>query len=322
MSHTYSSIIKMLTSKQARLAGLLLAGAALTGCTSNFKDFKEIFSIGSDATFKRYKLPPLKEERQVFAPITVANQKVKPVVSVCRPASAAEHPQDNWPGVLMILPDAFPLKSGSFCADPLVQAFLGHGYSVIRSYFIDKDNKTIASLDHWGEDTVERSLAAIAMLAKDKQLKVVGTMGYGGGAIASLQVAQRLEGLDFAIAGNGIYDLEKAFAQGIGPEIEALKASDLRTSDEEFLERRSIAWDYMTLPKKVALYHGQLNQQISPEHAESFRDSLQASEFKVHFELIKNQGHNIEPVVHQRYLDVLLGDWPIPAKERKKPKGK
>lgn len=296
---------------------IVAASLGLAGCTSNFKDFQEIFSIGSDATFKRYKLPPLKEEQQVFP--AVASSEIKPVVSICRPASAAQHPQDNWPGVLMILPDSLPLKSGSFCADPLVQAFLGHGYSIARSYFKKPDGSTVASLDHWGEDTVQRAIAAIDHLAEAKNVTIVGTMGYGAAAIAAMQVAQRVAGLRFAIAGNGIYDLEKAFKQGIGPEVEALKASDLREKDDEFLERRSIAWDYMTLPKKVALYHGQLNQQIAPEHAESFRDSLQASEFKVHFELIKDQGHSIEPVVHQLYLDTLLSTWPELRHDPKKP---
>lgn len=309
MNSSFPGVIKMLTFSLALLG--------VTGCTSNFKDFKEIFSIGDDAKFKRYKLPPLKEEQQVFAELNVAGKAVKPVVSVCRPASAAEHPQDNWPAVLMILPDTFPLVSGSFCTDPIVQAFLGHGYSVVRSYFKGGDDKTIATLDDWGADTVERAMAAIDHLAKEKQVKVVGTMGYGGAAIAAMQVAQQLDGLRFAIAGNGIYDLEKAFKQGIGPEVEALKTSDLREKDDEFLERRSIAWDYMTLPKKVALYHGEVNQQIAPEHAESFRDSLQASEFKVHFELIKDQGHNIEPVVHQLYLDTLLKNWPEPSQKPK-----
>lgn len=313
---------------RSSLMATLLLGLT-SGCSSNFKDFQDIFSIGKDATFKKYKLPPLKEKNNVFPEVTIAGQAVRPVVSTCRPTSTVSPSTKTdvagvelaggeikeWPTVLMILPDTFELKPGSFCKDPLVQAFLGNGYSVARWYFQNSDDDIVATLDDWGSDTVDRALSAIAWLQSDRQLEVVGVMGYGAASIAALQVAQQKEGLKFAIAGNGIYDLEKALAQGIGPEIEALKGSDQRATDEEFLEKRSIAWDYMTLPKDVALYHGQLNQQVAAGHAESFRDNLQASEFRVHFELIKDQGHAIDPAVHQRYLDSLLKSWPAAPKK-------
>lgn len=293
----------------------LFAIGSLTGCSSNFKDFQEIFSIGKDAKLKRYKLPPVTEKVYLF-PETKASRAM---IATCRPSEASAG--KDWPAVLMVLPDTIPFTSGKFCADPLVQAFLGHGYSVARSAYVapkstPKNPETQGTLDSWGQTTVDRNLAAIKWLASAQQMKVVGVMGYGAATIAALQTAQQSEGLRFTIAGNGIYDLEKAFAQGIGPEVEALKSSPLRAEDDEYLEQRSIAWDYTELPKDIALYHGQLNQHIAPEHAESFRDSLEAAEFRVHFELIKDQGHALEPVVHQRYLDSLLKSWPAkPAKK-------
>ena len=133
-----------------------------------------------------------------------------------------------------------------------------------------------------------------------------GAYGYGLGAIASTLVAKRLGGLDFLILGGGVYDLEdtwqKTFDESLKKEIEVLRKSEGDTA----IEDRSIAYDISGLPKKVAIYHGTLDDVVPPTQAKAFGDSLESSgDYQVTLQMIEGVTHAIPEELHRKILENL-----------------
>lgn len=281
---------------------IFLGCLVLFSCSTNQKDFSDILAISKNDGPLQFDLKPKSQINSL--PIKYGKKTFNLHLEICY----SEKNKSPKGKVLFFIEEDFIYRGEKFCRSNIANTFLAHGFMVQRYWFEDNSKKTKFTLDNWGKHTnniTKKIVSAFDSPTSFPKIPLVGAYGYGAASIGAFQFAKQNQEISFLISGNGIYDLEHLLANNQSQLAERFKNSpEFKNSD--FFEVRSIAWDYLQLPKKIALYHGQTNKQAPPEDASAFRDLLKAAEFKIRFDLIAKENHSIDSIVHQRILFSIL----------------
>jgi pimeloyl-ACP methyl ester carboxylesterase len=210
-------------------------------------------------------------------------------------------------GTIVVTHDKTAFQDHDFCRDWLAQTILTKGYAVLA---VQRPGygKSTGIPDLAGPQSIAAMHAAVAEVPSKFGLPPVrGAYGYGVGVIAASLVAKKLGGLDFIVLGGGVYDLEDTLQKtsdlGLKKDIADLKKRD----GDRAIEERSIAYEVSGLPKKVAIYHGKLDNTVPFSQAKAFTDSLESSgEYKVSLQIIEGLSHDVSAPIHRKVLESLL----------------
>jgi hypothetical protein len=161
-----------------------------------------------------------------------------------------------------------------------------------------------------GDQDLGGPLTQTALLSLFDDLEdgpVVGLWGVNSATIAASFVARQTDEVQILILGNGMYDVEQAHQMTQDPQLKERLDQLVEKEGEMAYEWRSIAWDFSELPRQIYLYHGGQNQQIPASQAQDFRNSLEASEYKVELNVIDKQDQDLINRVHLAIIAQILG---------------
>lgn len=193
-----------------------------------------------------------------------------------------------------------------FCSGWLAQTFMRENFAVL-AVNLPGQGRSTGQQDFGGGQSVE----AIQAVIKDKQAtskvvsKISGIWGYQWGAVAAAFASKNLT-LKHLVIGNGIFDLERIQEGNFGKNLKQDIEKILDKEGENGVEVRSIAWDVEDLPKNILMYHGKDNAEVPAADAESFRDNLATSEYKVNLRVLDQIGYEAKDSVHMQILQVIL----------------
>lgn len=216
---------------------------------------------------------------------------------------------DATKSILLVNPNDRAFAAGTFCdQDWAAQTFLGLGYNVVAVNRPGFGGTTPAEKDFGGPASVA-AVNAVWMGASKKaavqQPRVIWATGVG--TIAAVFFSKNRTDVDQLVLGSGVYDAEEFLAQtnDAGLKAELVAARD-RSKDSAFMDKRSIAWDLAGLPKKFILYHGEKDEVVPKQQAETMKDSLAANQTEVKLELLMGIGYAIPENKHRLVLETLL----------------
>lgn len=189
------------------------------------------------------------------------------------------------------------------CKTPAAQAFLKHGLNVIA---INRPEK-----ETLGDDaSLDQVKETVDFLQKEDR-RLEGLWSMGEGSVLALRLARHYP-WKILIVGNGIYDWELAVKDSADQDFLARIKAMPGSSDPNFAEKRSAAWDLSGLPKVVYLYHGGKNSQIRSDQANQFRNSLAASEYRVELYILEEDTQDLRPDYHRGVLSKILENYQKP----------
>lgn len=201
------------------------------------------------------------------------------------------------PFILMLNPKGAPFKADT-CKSGFVQAFLQQDFNVLavnRPSVGQSEGKEIL-----GDDVSVKSLKGLIKDQRESGKTIDGIWGFEEASLLALRTAKATP-FKFLIIGNGIYDWEATLAEGKDPAyVKELRA--LQGLSGKFAEERSIAWDFVGLPKIVYLYHMQNDPHYPSSLAEAFRAALASNQFAVKLIELHDEKANLTPMVHQSVL--------------------
>jgi|GEM_PF-1351948 len=129
-----------------------------------------------------------------------------------------------------------------------------------------------------------------------------GIWGHSTGAIAALFSAKKEQGISYLAVGSAIFDTQETRDKAKDPFIVGGIERMVTAEGSKAHERRSIAWDAQGLPKKIFMYHGKDDQDVTYERATDFRDSLEGASYEVFFEGLDKTQHELPIELHFRIL--------------------
>ena len=201
------------------------------------------------------------------------------------------------PFIVMLNPKGSPFK-GDACKSGLVQAFLQQDFNVLavnRPSAGQSEGKELL-----GDDLSVGSLKALIKDQRESGKTIDAIWGFEEASLLALRTAKTTP-FKFMIIGNGIYEWDATLAEGKDPAyVKELKG--LQGQDQKFAEQRSIAWDFVGLPKSVYLYQMQNDPRYPSSQAEAFRAALAANQFSVKLIELRDEKANLTPVIHQSVL--------------------
>lgn len=188
---------------------------------------------------------------------------------------------------------------GSACSEWPAQVFLQQGYDVIAV-----NRPGYGASTGTNDLSGPHSIAAIkASLESAKAPQLSGIWGYDSGAIAAAFFAKQNPTLaSWLMLGGGIYDLEIVARTTTDESLKTLVTTLKAAEGEIFFERRSIAWDFSGLPKKLVLYHAKDDTMAPYSQKASFNDQLRTAEYKVFQNDIVAGGHNLPQQDHAQII--------------------
>ena len=215
--------------------------------------------------------------------------------------------------MLLMHSDRQGYDPASFCRGWHAQAFLSAGYDVVAINRPGFGNSS-GTPDFTGPTSIAAmAVLPIALASAKLPHAVTGVWGYGSGATAAALVAKQLKGLKFLMVGGGIYDYEEALRattdQATKADITAIK----KLGGDKAIEERSVAYEITALPPSITIYHG-ANDSVAPlNQAKAFADALISSgHYKVSYQLLNNQPHDIPWVYHRHVLEAMLNGVTAP----------
>lgn len=189
--------------------------------------------------------------------------------------------------------EAFDAKA---CKVGLVQAFLQQDFNVIavnrpgagksEGTEILGDDKTLASTD------------ALLKAQLESGKTISGIWGFEDSSPLAFRLAQSSP-FKYVIVGNGLYDWEATLAESKDADFVRELKGLAKDQEPTFVEKRSIAWDFGSLPKSVYLYHLESEARYPVSQAEAFRNALAANQYQVQFIKLRSETQTLTPLVHQ-----------------------
>lgn len=199
------------------------------------------------------------------------------------------------------------VKPEAACDQWDVQTFLKHGYNVILP-FRPGFYQSTGDKDFIGPHSIETlEVVHHDFLSKYNNQKVDGIWGYGEASIAAALIGRKLEEIQWLILGGGMYDME-SLSQSTKDATFKKILMDLKTALPSALSYRSIAFEIEGLPKKIYLYHGQLDEKVPLDEMKIFEDTLTAMEIDVKVQTLEKQGHNLPELLHRAAIEFMLDD--------------
>ena len=205
-----------------------------------------------------------------------------------------------------------PFQDPQACQDPLAQGFLYRDLSVL---FVSRPG----SMGYTGENdlggplTVAGTVAAIKSVLTQPQPELKGKLkvmwGYGSGAGVASLTARQIGGIESLILGGGFYDYEEVLSKSQSEILKNAIQKVKSSTGDKGMEFRSISYEILGLPSKIALYHGNLDTVAPLGQAKNFADSLRTSgEHQVTFKVLEKSGHWLKPMEHQHAILTLFAD--------------
>ena len=238
---------------------------------------------------------------QGHAPYSANGKPQKVSWFMCQIASPAG-------AVILAHDEAAGFDSATFCDLPEAQAFLAAGFHVAGF------NRPGFGASTGERDLVGKQSQQAALVAAKETLRansglnsaIVGAYGFGTGAAAASFFSKQSGNLQWLIAGGGIHDFEQAARTSSDGGLTSMIKKTTDQEGEVAYETRSIAYDVNGLPPRIAIFQGADDTVAPADQANSFRDSLAASQCKVTFQEIKGINHQINPNQIRQILDVMI----------------
>ena len=214
----------------------------------------------------------------------------------------------NKATALLMHSDQVGYDKRTFCSDWTAQAFLSKGFDVItvnRPGFGGSDGQR----DFIGETSLKAitTVAPIAVKAANIPNQVSVVWGYGTGASAAALASKRLSGVRLAILGGGIFDYEETLKASKDAALRKDLTNIKKSGGDKAFDDRSVAYDLKGLPPTLILYHGADDVVAPITQAKAFTDSLASNgSFKVTYQVVLSQGHDIPWVYHRHLVETLL----------------
>ena len=195
-----------------------------------------------------------------------------------------------------------------FCTGWIAQAFLASGYYVVALNRPGYGGSDGAPDFIGGASLVEISVVVPEAVAAARLPHPLTTVwGFDSGAAAAALAAKHLKGIITIVLGGGIYDYDDALRTTVDDYLRADLAAIKRTGGEKAFEDRSVAYDLNGLPRNVIIYHGANDKVVPISQAKLFNDSLTSNgRFKVTYQVVVAQGHDLPWVYHRHLLEALL----------------
>jgi hypothetical protein len=209
--------------------------------------------------------------------------------------SCSRNPKASY--IVMLNPKNAPFKADA-CKTGLVQAFLQLDYNVLavnRPGVGQSQGKELL-----GDDVSVESLKVLIREQREAGKTIDGIWGFEEASLLALRTAKTTP-FKLLIVGNGIYDWEATLNEGKDPGYVA-ELKKIQAGNGKFAEDRSIAWDYVGLPKTVYLYQMQNDPRFPSGQAEAFRAALAANQYGVKLIELRDEKAILTPVVHQSVL--------------------
>lgn len=276
---------------------LICWSLALTGCaTLNNENHADINQMDtSEAQFK----DTAYSVASGMADYTFAGGPQKAEWVVCKLKSPKS-------AIIVMHSDRAGYDKSKFCPGWVAQSFLSKGFDVIMVNRPGYGAST-GSPEFAGAQSMAAVVAGVKEgVDKGHALAPTGIWGYSSGATAAALVSRKIKGLQFALLGGGIYDLDDTLKKTadayIKSDIETIK----RTGGNAAIEDRSIAYDVSGLPKTMLIYHGKQDTSVPPSEAKAFSDALESSgDYKVKLQIIDGVSHVIPWAQHRKIVEVM-----------------
>lgn len=186
------------------------------------------------------------------------------------------------------------------CDGPEIQSFARSGLSVVAVNWADGANSS------WEFDLGgDRSLEVLSGYLDHFGRPFVGIWAVGQGSILAARLAKNTR-FQWALFGDGIYDFE-AYKESrlYSSQEQALKLLEASEGDQ-FLEKRSIAWDFDGFPARVYLYYNSCAEQILQSQAREFKGALSASNVSVSLKAVEVVGCRLSAEDHAYVIESFL----------------
>lgn len=209
---------------------------------------------------------------------------------------------------LIMHSDRAGYDKAKFCSGWIAQAFLASGYDVVTVNRPGYGGSDGAPDFSGGASLVEVAVVVPEAVAAAHLPHPLTTIwGYDTGAAAGALAAKHLKGVTTVVLGGGIYDYDDALRTTGDEYLRADLAAIKRTGGEKAFEDRSVAYDLNGLPPNVIIYHAANDKAVPISQAKSFNDSLASNgRFKVTYQIVVAQGHDLPWVYHRHLLEALL----------------
>lgn len=276
--------------------GCLLV-AVLQACTSNVDEYSDIVEIKAGSHNKSLVPADKQSGMQAYASDKKSFQAEWISCGIKSPVGL----------VYMVNTDAEAWNKDSFCQGWAAQAFLNGQYQVVG-----------INLPGYGQSTGEKDGAGLqsaqavaAVLRGGKQfgadkVNAVGIWGYGLNGIAAAMGSKTAKSGTWLMLGNTVYDAEVTVRDAKDPKIAAALQQRVKAENDAAFERRSIAWDFDGLPKRVIMYHGNTNVAVPVQQVKTFRDTIAGQEYHAELMLLENSGQDLPNDLHASVLHKII----------------
>lgn len=202
------------------------------------------------------------------------------------------------PYVLMLSPQD-NLFDREACKSGLVQAYLQQDFNVLAVNRPGVGKSEGHEL--LGDDATLSSLQGLIKEQIGSGKTLDGLWGFEHSSILAFRVARSSQ-FKFLVIGNGIYDWEAILIESQDPKFVATLRELQKGQEPTFAEKRSVAWDFVGLPKSVYLYQTEKDAKYPEAQAEAFRSSLAANQYQVQLFKLRSETGSLTPEIHQSVL--------------------
>jgi pimeloyl-ACP methyl ester carboxylesterase len=279
-----------------RSAQIWLIGGLLTGCTSNVDEFSDVIKADKEVIVEAVAA----QSQALTETYTYQDKEHTAEWLACKISSAEK--------TVLVINEGAEDLSPELCNGNVAQMFLGHSYDVLIFNPPGSGNST-------GEDDFAgpHSLGALnatykKALAQAKLPALGGVWAVNEGTILASFFAKNQPSLEWVILGAGIYDLERAKRETTDVSLKQRITQIENAEGEDGLAARSIAWDYVGLPKRVYLYHGKDDKVVPIDNVNAFKDTLSTGEYSAEILFLEKKGHKLSEDDHAKVLANILGE--------------